>query len=472
MQTRASLTALCSTRGGDHAGSWRTRLSRAVSRWSPFVFPWSSLQSMTGVVVSRVGVVLAHGRLDGRRFRVEEVVQRPGPDVAGCLDDLGTRYPGPACASLPRNRTLVRYFRVPADSETEIKAMLPHLLAAELPLGVENFSWVWSSWPTSEEGYSVVTVYVSRNDQLEAYLAPLAEAGLNVVNLVPEGWTWARVLDLDGGAGEAAVEPVDQSFVIHLEGAPYLIVARGGQLLFDTILPVMTAADADGVARDGPALEEASRRFTELFDAPLPPPHHCAASAGGALDGGRVEHRFAAAVAAGGLAGGGALLPPSAQRRCRRRTMRDAAAGLARLGLTVALIWLALASWELDQSRRYLAVMEGELATQAATVAVLENEYAAIRDSSRERVAGTRILRVLDSLQSHVRPPIFLENLDYVQGQGVTLRGGAPANDSVLEMMERLASDPLWRGLRVMQLRSERIDGADRIHFVVEGRLN
>jgi hypothetical protein len=38
-------------------------------------------------------------------------------------------------------------------------------------------------------------------------------------------------------------------------------------------------------------------------------------------------------------------------------------------------------------------------------------------------------------------------------------------------MMERLANDPLWRSLRVMQLRSEKIDGVDRVHFVVEGSL-
>jgi Tfp pilus assembly protein PilN len=152
--------------------------------------------------------------------------------------------------------------------------------------------------------------------------------------------------------------------------------------------------------------------------------------------------------------------------------LRNAAAGLARLGLAAALIWVALTAWEDSRSRRHLAMLEGELASQAATVAVLETEYTAIRESSLERAAGTRALLALASLRRHVEPPIYLEHLNYVQGQGVTLRGGAPGNEQVLEMMERLATDPLWRSLRVMQLRSEKTDGVDRVHFVVEGRLN
>ena len=71
-----------------------------------------------------------------------------------------------------------------------------------------------------------------------------------------------------------------------------------------------------------------------------------------------------------------------------------------------------------------------------------------------------------------MKSPIYLENMDYVKGRGITLRGGAPSSSDVLEMTETLADDPLWRGLRVMQLRSEKFNGTDRVHFVVEGQLN
>ena len=88
MQPGTDLMAHCPPRQGDLAESRWIRPLRTLGRWSPFVFPWSGLQRMTGVVVTSTGVTLAHGRLDGRRFHVEEVVHRPGPDVAGCLAEF------------------------------------------------------------------------------------------------------------------------------------------------------------------------------------------------------------------------------------------------------------------------------------------------------------------------------------------------------------------------------------------------
>jgi hypothetical protein len=478
MATGTDLTAYCSSQRADAAESGGARLWRGLRRWFPFVFPWSGLRCMTGVVVDRSGVTVARGRQDGRRFKVEDVIHRPGPDLAGCLEDLGSRYDGPACASLPRHRTLVRHFRVPAESEAEVEAMLPHLLAGELPLSIEHFSWVWSRPPTDQDGYSLVTVYVSRNDQLEAFLAPLVDAGLNVVNLVPEGWSWARVASQSGSAGGEADEPVSHSFVIQVDGAPYLIVERGGQLLFDMMLPGVPGAGAaspsgraDALPEDG-GLAAARERYAELFGEEMPPPRRWSVEGDGDGSSDEIRRRFATAVAAEGMKSERSLLPPSYRRRCRRRTLRDAAGGLARLGLVAAVIWMALAAWQDVLERRYLASLEAEIAEQAAAVAVLEQEHAAIRESNRERTAGTGVLQALTSLRQHVRPPIYIEHVNYVESQGVTLRGGAPGNDAVLEMMERLAGDPLWRNLRVMQLRSEAVDGADRIHFVIEGRTN
>ena len=129
-------------------------------------------------------------------------------------------------------------------------------------------------------------------------------------------------------------------------------------------------------------------------------------------------------------------------------------------------------TYEHDQTRQYLATLERQFAEHAPRVAVLEMEYDAIRENNRERATSTEIIQALASLRRHVNSSVYLEHLNYVQGRGITLRGRAPASASVLEMTEQLATDPLWHSLRVVQLRSEQLDGVDQVHFVVEGRLN
>jgi len=422
---------------------------------------------MTSVVISGSDVSVVHGRLDGRSFRVEDEIHRSGPDGVGGFVDVGRRFKGPACLCLPRDRTLVRHFRVPAESESEIEAMLPHLLAGELPQAVERFSWAWSQVPDRDDGFTIVTVFLARNDQLEAYLAPVADVGLNVVTLIPEGWGWARVLGLVGGTGIAGDEPVNQTFVIQREGAPYLVVEREGQLLYDEILPA-----GDSLDWDGPAVAGVRQSFEDLYGVPLARPQAWLGT--GPVDGAGYgsDNSFAAAVAAIGLDCPRALLPPARLRQSRRRTFLRAAAGLARLGVVAAVIWLAFTVFAEGRTRRHLDDLERQLAEQAPRVAVLEAESAAIRESRGERAAGTEILQAVASLRRHVKAPIHLEHLNYVQGRGLTLRGGAPANADVLEMLEQLSTDPLWRSLRVMQLRSETVGGADRVHFIVEGRMN
>ncbi|MFO7608614.1 MAG: PilN domain-containing protein [Candidatus Krumholzibacteriia bacterium] len=386
--------------GTPAAGRWR-RLVRALGRHWPFVWPWSPLQTMTGVVVSPAGVTAARGRLDGFRFHVMEKTERPGPDLAGALAQLAREVDGPVCVVLPAGRSLVRRYQVPAEAPSEIEAMLTHLLAGDLPLPLEQFAWTWRPRTGAAAGGTAVEVHLARNDQLEEFLAPLGRAGLTVAGLVPEAWCRAQVRGWVGGADAEDDEPVDRSFVIRPGGAPCL----------------------------------------------------------------------AAAAAAGGLARRRTLLPPAARRRCRRRLVVGLAATLGRLGAVAAVVWLVLAVQGAERSRRQLADLETLLAEQAPVVAVLEAQQEAIRKSSSARAAGTGVLKVIGSLRRQVPAAIHLEHLDWVEGRGVTLRGIGPANAAVLELADRLAADPLWRGVRVTQLRSEPVGDVEKVHFVMEARL-
>jgi Tfp pilus assembly protein PilN len=180
---------------------------------------------------------------------------------------------------------------------------------------------------------------------------------------------------------------------------------------------------------------------------------------------------LAAAAAAGGLVRRRTLLPPAAQRRCRRRLAIGLAATLARLGVVAAMVWVVLAVQGAARSRQHLADLETLLAEQTPTVAALEAQQEAIRKKSSARAAGSGVLEIIGSLRRQVPATVYLEHLDWVEGRGVTIRGIGPANAAALELADRLAADPRWRGVRVTQLRSELEGDVEQVHFVLEARL-
>ncbi len=399
MMTRnADLTMDTPARGDAKAGR---SLRRTLARRLPLAAPWSPLQTMTGLVVEAQGVALARGRLDGRLFRVQETLHLPGPDLAGSLREMGRVCDGPVCVQLPAGRTMVRRFEAPAQSDAELEAMLPHLLASELPQALDNFAWTWRALPAETAGFTLAEVHVARCDQLEEFIKPLTAAGLNVVDLVPEEWSREQARSWVGGAGVEVDEPVSNSFVNQDEGAPCL----------------------------------------------------------------------AASVEAYGLARRRSLLPPSQARRCRRRLAWDAAVRTGGVLLVAALVWLAAGVQGAVSDRARLEDLRSVIAERAAAVAELDRQHAAIRESERLGHGGAEILQVLDTLRRRVERPTHLDHLDYVAGRGVTLRGQAATSSAVLEMGERLSEAPAWRGLRVTELRSERVDGTEMVHFVIEARM-
>ncbi len=446
---------------GETLGTGRTGLPGIVGRWSPFVFPWSPLQRMTGVVVSQPGITLARGRLDGQLFHVEGMAHLPVGDSSTSLGTLDIPGAEPGCVCLPREKTMVRHFRVPATSVAEIEAMLPHLLAGELPLSIEQFSWVWSPLPVQEEGFTLIAVYVARNDQMGEFLAPMARADLNIVGFVPEGWGWAHAIGQVGHGEDPEDEKEPRCVIIRGEENHYLVVEHMGRLLFDTSVPTFQLLE-NGIRTE----------FENLLGFPLPNPEIWPDALQSAENFDSEKFFFAASVAAAGLEHPRLMVPRELQRSSRRRVAMGALAGLGRLAVLSILIWLVFTVVADTRTRRYLDVLEQQLADDGVRVETLQMEYNAIRESNKDRTGNAEILQVMSSLRSNVKAPIFLVHLNYVQGRGITLRGRAPASSNVLEMTEKLEADPLWKGLRVMQLRSEKREGVKQVHFVVEGQLN
>lgn len=452
-------------------------LRQAVRRL-PLVFPWSTLAGMTGVVLSEQGAVVARGSLSGGLLRVTGSEALSPDDLAA--GGLKRACPGeePVCVCLPRNRILVRHFRIPGDTPAEIDSMLPHLLAAELPRSLEHYCWVWDLLPTPRSGFTLVAVHIARNDRLDELLAPLNEAGFNVAGFIPEGWAWAHASRQVRPDGDPDLDQPARSIIIRGDDGHYLVVEKAGHLLFDLLLPagVLSESGAAAFGPGGPRLDErglkeARLQFQELLDFSLPVPEIWPDNlpAGGGADG--AGFFYAGSVAACGLERPALMASPEVAARFRRRSWQGAGLRLGRLAALSFLLWMVLTLAGDGRTRSYLDRLETRIAQEQERVVVLEREFQAVRDKSRVRVGNTQVLQVLDSLRRHVPAPLYLESLNYVQGGSVTLRGGAPTSAQVLEMTDRLAADPLWQGLRVVQLRTGSVAGAEQVHFVVEGQL-
>ena len=144
---------------------------------------------------------------------------------------------------------------------------------------------------------------------------------------------------------------------------------------------------------------------------------------------------------------------------------------MGKLAALAVVLWLVFTLIHDRQVRGYLSGLEDQIAQDQEQVATLEREFQAIRESFRSRVGNTEILQVLTSLRRQVKSPIYIEHLSYIDGGGVTLRGAAPTSAHVLEMTDALSGDPLWQGLRVVQLRTGSYAGTEMVHFVIEGQL-
>lgn len=436
----------------------RGRVGSLLNQWFPFVFPWSTLVGMTGAVISKDEITFVRGRMMGGKFHVAAATQLISEDIDQRKLQTACRGSEPVCVCLPRINTLVRHFRLPAESADEIDSMLPHLLENELPSSSDHYSWVWEPLPSRDEGFSLVAVYIARNEQVQEYLAPLSQAGCNIVGLVPEGWAWAYAVGQVMDAENPVEETQARSIVIKRSSNYYLVVERSGRLLFDMLLPVNDAPE-------GSAMAEAREQFQGHFDFPLPDPVIWPDAEA------PQNIFFAGSVAATGLEHDNLMISRDLRAKAGRRTWLGTLAGIGKLAVLGSLIWFTLTLVQDHRTRQHLAALNERLAEESTQVAVLEAEFNAIRESTRTRAGNTEILLVISSLRSQVKKPIYIEHFSYVQGRGVTLRGGAPASSHVLEMTEKLSADPLWLGLRVMQLRTERVNSADQVHFVVEGQL-
>ena len=452
--------------------------ARSDHRWwpphwhSPFVFPATALVRMTGLVVRGDACAVAHGHQDGTHFHVDTIAHESGPDALERTAELCARLEGPVCVAVPRSILLHRHFQVPAVDDAEIEAMLPHLLAQDLPSSVDDFAWTWSRVKTSAERAVLVKVFVARNSQLDEFVAPLLGAGIPVVDLVPEGWARAHLVERAEGPRAPDGGPVDLSFVIPGEGAFRLVVTRGADLLYDNVVtdaePILTSRE--GVSTWNPAsvqLATAAAEFERLFEAPLPLPSRIDDEGCEPTE----DLRFAAAVAVVGLERHRAMMPPERHRANRRRLLLTGLVDVGLLLVIAALVGLAFLTADTVRDREHLETIERRLDAQQARVDDLERKAETIREHERSASDDRTALRVLESLRRDVRPDVVLAHLEYSKGRVVTLRGAAPETGAVLDMTETLGSDATWLDLRVVQLQARPGNGSHPVHFVVEGRV-
>ncbi|MBU8869874.1 MAG: hypothetical protein KOO60_03255 [Gemmatimonadales bacterium] len=446
----------------------------------PFVLPWSSPVRMSGAAISEAGITLAHGRLVGVHYQVDSATRIGGTNMMLGIFERNQHEGEPVCVGLPRKRTFVRHFHVPSESEAEIETMLPHLLASELPMSIDHYSWVWELLLPPDEGDSLVAVYIARNDGLAEFLSPLEEVGFNIVGLIPEGWAWAHAIREAGQSEGGPDEDQPQSVIVRDDSGPYLVVQKSGKLLFDAKLAPATLHDPGDSTEyenclidwDSPTFVELRKKFEDLLGFPLPEPVIWPDALEHQPEKGKESFFFSASIAASGIEQERLLVPEILLKKNPRRVFLRTFAVLGRLSLVAALAWLAFMMFEDHQISGYLNVLNQQIRQEQPGIENLEVEFNAIRENSRERAENVEILRALTSLRRNLKAPIFLEHLSYVQGRGITLRGGASASSQVLEMTDLLAMDPLWQELRVTQLRSEQASGVERVHFVVEGQLD
>lgn len=466
-------------RGGPR---WLRRIGLRTDAW----LPWNSPVRLTGAAVSGAGVALARGRLVGDRFDVEAGESIPGTNFLLGVYDTDRWSGQEVCVALPRDRTLLRYYPVPAESESEIATMLPHLLANDLPTALEHYSWIWSPVQDAGDGRRLVAVYIARNDNLMDFIQPLEEAGLRVAGLVPEGWVWAHAARERGRIRETDDAGSATAILVRGDTEHHLVVHRDGLVLHDAMIEASSRSFVAGALDldlelplpqwDGPQLHEAREEFAARLGFAMPRfdvwPDDLQAEAGDETQTGPdAEVCFAASVAACALEHPLSMLPAQLRKRSRGRTMSRTLGVLARLAVIAALAWLALVMVEDRRAGQYLAGLQARISEQETEVGELETQFDAVREHSREQTHQADIQRALASLRLHLDKPIFLESVTYSRGRGITLRGAAPTSAQVFAMTDKLGQDPLWQSLRVTQLRSEPSAGGERVHFVVEGLL-
>lgn len=439
--------------------------------WMSLLPSWAMNLGLTGIVSDESGTRCTRCEVFGQWRQMSGPIEIS--DIGELTEKTTQNVLGrtPVCASLSRQQTLVRYLRLPTRSASEIEAMIPHMLASELPMAVEKVSWVWRPLVDLENGFCLVSVYIARTRLLEELAAPLLDAGVDMIGFVPEACAWAYFAHAQTCDPKAKTDSEIFSFLIDMDNEIILLVERAGKLLFDYSFgprSESTTNDASELVTNSNEWQTAQNEFTRLFDTPLPEPRRFIEIANSKTTSTAAVTCLSGAVAAVGLLSSGLLAPPSFVVQTKKQALRKTAVGASLIALIALVGWFSFTVADYYKSITYLELLNERMGTDGARIEELEIKFSAIKESRQAAELPVTVLGLLDSLGKEVKKPIFLENFNYVAGRSVTIRGRSANNEDILELAERLGLDPLWEGLRVRQLRTGQSNGSGVVYFQLE----
>ncbi len=416
---------------------------RKLWRRLPSLPALSSPLKMTSAVGDGRDVFFTTGARVGGAFQISRCLTTAlAKDGAGFVDNprkhgIGTNQ---MCLCLPRRQTISRYVKVPSSDPAELASMVPYQLAVDLPLALEDVCWTSEVVTELDDGFCLVLAQLVRTDQVSRLVQPFQKAGFVVEGLVPEGWAWAHLLHEHL---EDSPDPVS-ALIPHPDGT-YLIVAQAGNLLYDTLLNTT----------NGDSLETAGQKYTEIFGQPLPEPVRWQPPAGDTDQTDRTTAAFfGGSLAAIGCQHRHSLAPDDLRQHNLRRSVRMALRGTAALVLCVLLLCTAVLCgdlWILQQRHDQLTSLQGD---DHEEITELAEQYQAIKNNQGYDRDSFEYLHILAALQEAHQSQMKFEQVRYVRDGSVVLRGSAPDGEAVVDLLDDLTQNPLWRNSHIQRMQA------------------
>lgn len=387
---------------------------------------------------------------------------------------------------IPRSRVTVREVTVPSHDPGELRRMAPFEAARLVPHSADELVVDVEVLASNEDGTSAVRLFIAREEDIQATIALLDEAGVEPDKVELSTTALARVMR---SAGE------QEGSVCYLGDRRLDIVMLGGGGVFSRGVEV---EDQNGSVDRAAGEIERSLRFAGKESRGAPPePLRVVSDAdhAGRLAGAMpaplgaetyrlpkrlVPDRFAGDVgpflpaigAALDTGPGVNLLPRSLQeRRLRRLRVGQwalvATAGLLALGLTTVL------------ADRYLASAERELEGRRKSIAELEPHVREVGDLQAQARAIARhlnpdfdALEVYTELHRIVPAGVSLYHVQFqLERSRLSLKGQATGFPAVWKLLEALGASPLFTEVETRYAARREVRGNQVIDFSIDAGL-
>jgi Tfp pilus assembly protein PilN len=377
--------------------------------------------------------------------------------------------------------------------------MIPHRLAALLPVELDEVAWSCSIVAEHGDGSSTVLVHLARRDQLDAYLAPLRGLSVGVWAAIPEARLLARFLS--SVLGESHEE---RTLLASTGGTHHLLVERKGELLYHRSFAARAERESPQFVSEMLLLsigeiQGARSEFENQLGRSLPGPIRIVPEIDPApsLDllreyAGRLSQKLAAAVVlesaalessrapapfARSLAEIGAFpelsvvpakeIEALGRREAFRTVLRTALFVALLAGLTVA---AAFASLRREEAKTEL--LRAHVAEAESRVEEIERMREALEAEAAALGTDLELWRVLASVEAALPKSLFIQRLAYQRGDKVQLVGSSAELRTINDFARELEGQPLWKRVDVLRVQRPGRNRDAAYQFEMEGRLD